>query len=83
MFSKISAIFSIGAIAGASMLALSASPASALTLSAPSLENSVASAQVDKVWYRYGYRPGWRGYGWRGYYGRRCWRGYYGRLVCN
>lgn len=83
--------YSIAALAGGTMLALATGPASALTLSGPSLEQSVASAQIDKAYYyRYGYR-GWRGsYGWRGGYyhrgwgyGRRCWRGYYGRLVCN
>ncbi|MGA2793771.1 MAG: hypothetical protein ABSE69_09575 [Roseiarcus sp.] len=67
------------------------SPASAFSLSGPSLEQPVASAQVDKVWWRYGYGYrgyGWRGYGWRGYgyhpwgYGH-CWRGYYGALHCN
>jgi hypothetical protein len=90
---KTSTIYSVGALAGAAMLGLSLSPASAFTLSGPSLEQPVASASIDKVWYyRYGYRGyGWRGYGWRGgyyrpgwgYYGRHCWRGYYGRLVCN
>jgi hypothetical protein len=84
--------YSIAALAGGTMLAFAASPASAFTLSGgPSLERPVASAQIDKVWYRYGYRGyGYRGYGWRGGYyhrgwgyGRRCWRGYYGRLVCN
>jgi hypothetical protein len=91
-------LYSFGAIAGASMLACVASPASAFTLSAPGLEQPVASMHVDKVWYAYGRRGyyGWHGgygyrgpYGWHGgyyyhpYYGRRCWRGYYGRLVCN
>jgi hypothetical protein len=89
-----SAIYLVGAIAGVSMLALSLSPASAFTLSEPSLQLSAASAQTDKVWWRrYGY--GWRGYGWRGYgwrgYGWRpgywgpghCWRGYYGHVHCN
>jgi len=89
---KTSTIFSIGAIAGATMLGLSLTPASAFTLTGPSLEQPVASAQIDKVWYRYGYRGyGWRGgYRWHGGYyrrgwgyGRHCWRGYYGRLVCN
>ncbi|MGO8798697.1 MAG: hypothetical protein ACLQE9_12900 [Roseiarcus sp.] len=72
-----STIYSIGAVAGASMLALSLSPASAFTLSSPSLEPSVASAQIDKVWWRGGW--GWRG-GWRGGWGYRGWgpgwRGY-------
>jgi len=90
-------VYSIAALAGGTMLALATSPASALTLSGPSLEQPVASTQIDKVYYyRYGYRGyGYRGYGYRGYgwrggyyrpgwgYGRRCWRGYYGRLVCN
>jgi hypothetical protein len=64
---------SAAAIAGASMLALSLSPASAFTLSGPSLGQSVASAQVDKVWWRGG---GWRGGGWRGGWHRGWgWRG--------
>jgi hypothetical protein len=80
------ATYSIAATAGAMMLGLSLTPATAFTLAGPSMEQPVASAQIDKIWYRYGYR----GYGWRGGYyhggwgyGRRCWRGYYGRLVCN
>ena len=73
---------SIAALAGASMLVLSLSPASALTIAGPSLERSVASAQVDKVWWRGGW--GWRGgLGWRGGWGYRGWgwrggRGYAG-----
>ncbi len=79
----------LAALAGAAMLTISMGPASAFTLASPSLEQSVASAQIDKVWWRGGW--GWRGgYGWRGYgygypyYGyRHCWRGYYGALHCN
>jgi hypothetical protein len=91
--------YSISAVAGATTLALSLSPASALTLSGPPLEQPVVSAQIDKVWcngWRCGY-GGWRGYGWRapgwGYGGPgwgyggwgpgHCWRGYYGHLHCN
>jgi hypothetical protein len=48
---------SVAAVTGAAMLALSLSPASALTLAGPPLGHSVASAQVDKVWWR-------RGWGW-------------------
>jgi hypothetical protein len=59
------ATYSVGAFAGASMLALALSPASAFTLSGPSLEPTVASAQIDKVWWRGG-GWGWRGGGWRG-----------------
>ncbi len=91
------AAYTITAVAGGAMLA-SLSPASAFTLSGPSLEQTVASAQIDKVWYRYGYGHrgyGWRGYGYRGYYGyggyrypgwrygANCWRGYSGALHCN
>jgi hypothetical protein len=68
------ATYSVGGLVGASMLALSLSPASAFTLSGPSLEPAVASAQIDKVWWRGGWRGGgwrgggwgWRGAGWRG-----------------
>jgi hypothetical protein len=89
--------YSIAAVAGVTMLALSLSPASALTLSGPPLGRAVVSAQIEKVWcnrWGCGY-GGWRGYGWRGYgwrapgwgYGGwgpgHCWRGYYGHLHCN
>ncbi len=60
----------IAALAGGAMLALSLSPASAFTLSGPSLSRPIASAQIDKVWWRSGYH--WRGYGSRAGYG---WRG--------
>jgi hypothetical protein len=63
---------SIAALAGAAMFALSLSPASAFTLSGPSLEQPVASAHVQKVWWRGGYHA-WRGgyHAWRGGYGYR------------
>jgi hypothetical protein len=86
---------SLAALAGASMLALSLNPASAFTLPAPSLEQPVASAQVEKVWWHHGwgYHGGWgwrHGWGWHrpwgwGYgpgWGPHCWRGYWGRLHC-
>jgi hypothetical protein len=63
---------SIAALAGVSMLALGLSPASAMTLAGPSLEQSVAASQIDKVWWRGGW--GWRGGGW----GHRGW-GWRGR----
>jgi hypothetical protein len=70
-------IYSLGALAGAAMLALSLSSASAFTLSGPSLTQPMAAAQIDKVWWRrWGYRPCYCGY-------RHCWRGYYGRVLCN
>jgi hypothetical protein len=54
------ALCAVGAIAGASMLALSLSPASAFALSGPSLQRSVATSQIDNAWWR---RRGWGG-GW-------------------
>lgn len=50
---------STAAFAGAAMLALSLSPAEALTLAGPPLGQSVASAQIDKVWWRRGWGWGW------------------------
>ena len=90
---------SIAALCGAAMLALSLSPASAFTLSGPSLEQPVVSAGIDKVWWHHGWGGGWHhgwggGWGWHhgwagggwggGYgYGPHCWRGYWGHLHCN
>ena len=83
--------YSIAALGGATMLALSLSPASAFTLSGPSLEQPVVSAQIDKVWWHHGWGGGWGwhhhgwGGGWGGGYGDgpHCWRGYWGHLHCN
>ena len=85
--------YTIAAIGGATMLATSLSPASAFTLAAPSLEQPVASAQIDKVWWNGGWHHGWGwrhgwgwGGGWAGYgggWGPHCWRGYWGHLHCN
>jgi len=54
------------ALAGAAMLAISSAPASAFTLTSPSLEAPVAGANIDKVWWRH----------------RHCWRGRWGHLHC-
>ena len=70
----------IAAIGGAAMLALSLSPASAFTLSGPSLEQPVASVQIENVWWRHGWGGGWHG-GWRGGY-RHCWINRWGNRVC-
>ena len=67
----------LAALAGAAMLTLSMTPASAFTLTSPSLAPSVAAQSVDHVW--------WDRWGrWHGNYGyrRHCWRGYYGRVRC-
>jgi len=63
----------LAALAGAAMLTLSMAPASAFTLTAPSLAAPVASAQIEHVWWDRYHR--WHG-------PRHCWRGYYGRLHC-
>jgi hypothetical protein len=68
------------ALAGVAMLALTATPSSAFTLSSPSLEKPVASAEIDHVWWdrwgrwhpnRYYYAPHWH-----------CWWNGWGRRVC-
>ena len=76
---------SIAAIAGAAMLTLSMGPASAFTLAAPSLENSVASSQVEKVWWHHGWGGGWgwhRPWGWGGGYGYGYGYGWHHRHWC-
>ena len=50
---------SVAALVGVAMLALSLNSADALTLSGPPLGQSVASAQIDKVWWRRGWGWGW------------------------
>jgi hypothetical protein len=67
----------LAALAGVSMLALSMSPASALTLPGPALDQVVASSQVDLAhwhgdpgWGRHG---DWRWHDHRGYWGRDYW----------
>jgi hypothetical protein len=77
----------LGALAGAALFAATMSaPASAFTLSSPSMSEHFAAGQVDKVyWCRWG-RCGGYGYGWRrpyygygyGYPHRHCWWGPYG-----
>ena len=82
----------VAALAGAAMLAISAGSASAFTLSSPSLEQPMASSNIDHVWWdRWGrWHPNYWGYGWgyrpywRPYWGYgHCWRGYWGHLHCN
>ncbi|MBV8105269.1 MAG: hypothetical protein JO223_11720 [Hyphomicrobiales bacterium] len=76
----------LAALAGAAMLvAASTSPSSAFTLSSPSLEQPVVSADIQEVWWdRWGrWHPngwGWhRGWGWHGGWGYHPWgwRPYY------
>jgi hypothetical protein len=80
---------SLAALAGAAMLALSMGSASAFTLAAPSLEQPMVSAQIEKVWWHHGWGGGWGwhhgwGGGWGpGWGGPHCWRGYWGHLHCN
>ena len=76
--------YPLAALAGAAMLALSMSSASAFTLAAPSLEQPFAAAQIDKVWWHHGWGGGWgwhHGWGWHrpwGWGGGPYYGGYYG-----
>ena len=63
----------LAAIAGAAMMTLLMTPASAFTLTSPSLAPQVAAAQIDDVQYRRYHRY---------HRHRHCWRGRYGRLHC-
>jgi hypothetical protein len=88
MFSRILTGGLAAAAAGAAMLAMTAAPASAFTLAGPSLAPTVASGNIEQVWWdRWGrwhpnyyrwHRPYGYGYGWH----RHCWRGPYGGLHC-
>jgi hypothetical protein len=60
---------SVAALAGGAMLALELSPASAFTLSGPSVQ-LLTSGQFDKVYY-HGYHGYHGGYAYRGGYGYR------------
>ena len=86
------------AVAGAAMLAISSAPASAFTLSSPSLQAPVAGANIDKVWWdRWGRwhpnhpywgpgpGPGWGpgpGPGPWGWHHRHCGWNRWGHWVC-
>ncbi len=91
MFTRVLTGGAVAALAGVAMLAISASSASAFTLSSPSIEQPMASSDIDHVWCR-----GWgcRGWGWHRHWGpgwgpgpgwgyRHCWRGPWGHLHCN
>jgi hypothetical protein len=71
--------YALAALDGAAMLTLAMEPASALPLASPSLQQSAASAQIEKIWWHRGWHHGW---GWHHHW-RHCWRGYYGHLHCN
>jgi hypothetical protein len=60
------------AVAAAGIIAMTATSAPAFTLSAPSLEKSVAASDVEKTYFRYG----WHGRVWGG---RRPWGYGWGR----
>ena len=56
----------IAAVAGAAMLAASSAPASAFTLSSPSIEQPVAASGVEPADWDGEWHGGWhRGWGWR------------------
>ena len=63
MTSRILAAPALGAVAVAAMLAATATSTEAFTLSAPSVEKSVAGADIDHVYYYHGggYHYGYHG----------------------
>ncbi len=81
----------LAALAGAAMLAISASSASAFTLSSPSLEQPMASSNIDHVWCHHCGGWGW-GHHWGGGWGHHwgpgwgsgphCWINRWGNQVC-
>lgn len=78
MTTQLLTTYAIGAAFGAAMLAFTAAPASAFTLSAPHAERSIASPSIEKAWW---VRRRWvvRRYYWGP---RHCWRNYWGYLRC-
>jgi hypothetical protein len=80
------------------LITASSGPSAAFTLSSPSLEQPVAAAGVEHVWWDrwgrwhpngWGWRaPPWRPWGWRGPYAygygpvRHCWIGRWGYRHC-
>lgn len=81
MFTRVLKGGAVAALAGAAMLAISASSASAFTLSSPSLEQPMAASHIDQVCWQQGHPgPCWGGgYGW---HHRHCWRGPWGHVHC-
>lgn len=51
MFARVLMGGAAAALAGVAVLAISASSATAFTLSSPSLEQPMASSQIDRVWW--------------------------------
>jgi hypothetical protein len=67
----------IAALTGAAMLAAASGPSDAFTLEAPSLDQPVAAADIQQVWWHGGWHGGWhRGWGWRGGWHRWGWGPY-------
>ena len=63
MFSRVLTTSLLAAATGVAMMALTAAPASAFTLSSPSLAPAVTHADIDQVWWRHRWHH------------RHCWRG--------
>lgn len=72
MFTRVLTGGAAAALAGAAMLAISATSASAFTLTSPSLEAPVASSNIEHVWWHHHHH----------HHHRHCWRGRWGHLHC-
>ena len=75
------------ALAGAAMLAISSAPASAFSLTSPSLERPVAAADIQHVWCHWNCGWGWHPHpGWGpgpwGWHHRHCGWDRWGHWVC-
>jgi hypothetical protein len=69
------------ALAGAAMLAISSAPASAFTLTSPSLAPPITASHIDRVCWQQGHPgPCW-GPGW-GWHHRHCGYNRWGQWVC-
>ncbi len=71
MFTRVLTGGAVAALAGAAMLAISASSASAFTLSSPSLEQPMASSYIEHVWWHHHHHH------------HHCWRGRWGHWHCH
>ena len=76
MFSRVLSKKVLAAIAGASLLASVVAPASAFTLSAPTMEPTVATSNIEHVWWHHHWHH------WHSWH-RHCWVNPWGHVRCH